>query len=160
MAKVNRRRVVEPTGEKSETQQHFKDAQDINLMLRPYLPGEVPQSNPSGRQPRFISLTGDSFHEMLIKVQEAQDEFNQLPARLRRRFHNNPEMLIRFCENPDNLPELVKAGIVHRDDLSDEHLAQLDLVEESERTQREEFEAWKKSKATSVAKPPEKGDGG
>lgn len=139
-----------------KTQQHMKEATDINyIMERARQTGAVQGPGvPSGRQPRYMTLTGDSFHEMLIKVQEAQQEFASMPARTRRRFQNNPELMVRFCEDPNNFPEMVNLGLVQA---TPEQQAQLDMFKRQGQEDFKEwndFQAWRKAQeAARKAKP-------
>ena len=42
---------------------------------------------------------------------EAQDAFDALPASLRKRFDNDPAVMLEFIENPDNREEAEKLGL-------------------------------------------------
>lgn len=135
------------------TQQHMKDATDINKIVERYNRTGVLQSGKaSGKNPMFIRMDGKSFHEMLIKVQETQGEFASLPAKVRKRFANNPENLLRFLESKENLQEAIDLGLVDRDDVDPAKIAQMDLVKETEAAEKAEFAEWKKSKANLMPK--------
>lgn len=54
----------------------------------------------------------ETYQEATIKVQEAKASFMTLPANIRLRFGNDPGALIKFCEDPENLPEAIELGIV------------------------------------------------
>jgi len=94
------------------TQQHFKDECDINNILRQFnITGILPETTLS---PRYGDFTGISdYHSALNQVMAAEDEFMRLPADLRARFENDPAQLIQFLENPENLNEAVKLGLVN-----------------------------------------------
>jgi len=135
-----------PVGGVKLTQQHMEGVTDINkIMERHNRTGVFGSGRPNGRQPMFCDVSGDTFHEMLIKVQNIQGIFAGQPAKVRKRFGNNPENLLRFLENKENLAEAVELGLVDRDGLSKEDKAQLDLVDEAERKERIEFQQWRMS---------------
>lgn len=50
-----------------------------------------------------------SAHEAVIK---ARHDFERMPADVRAKFQNDPQVFLDFCENPDNIPSLVKMGMV------------------------------------------------
>lgn len=141
-------KVPHPTGGEKLVQQQFKDQANVNNIMQKHLRsgmgGLQPPGRPGGRVPMFVSLTGKTYHEMLCQVQEVQGQFAGLPSRVRRRFANNPEQLIKFLEDPNNLEEAIKLGLVQEDDLSEEKKAQLDLVREAEAEDRRRYEEWKR----------------
>lgn len=94
------------------TQQHFKDETDINNILRQFnITGLLPENKLS---PRYGDFTGISdYQSALNAVIAAESEFDGLPAQIRARFNNNPEELIQFLENDQNLDEAVKLGLVN-----------------------------------------------
>lgn len=142
---MGKSRVFHPKSGNKLTQQHFADASDINKIVdrfnRTGLLGGP--GRPSGRVPEFLNLTGDSFHEMLIRVEQARGAFNGLPAKIRRRFSNNPENLLRFIGDDKNIEEAIEMGFISKEDLSPERKQQLNLVDEAERIDRRAFEEWK-----------------
>lgn len=147
-------RVQHQTGGDKLTQQHFADAADINKIMHRHLAGGPLQGpgRPSGRKPMYMNLTGQSYHEMLCQVQEVQGQFAALPSKVRKRFANNPQRLVEFLEDPENLKEAMEIGLIQEEDLSEDKKAQLDLVRESDKKDREEFEAWKQSKERAKAR--------
>jgi len=88
---------------------------------------------------------------MLIRVQELQGQFAGLPAKLRKRFSNNPENMLRFLEDPKNAGEAVKLGLLSEDDVDPKVLQQQNLVAEAEAKDKADFEAWKKQRAADLA---------
>lgn len=150
----NRERIKHPGGGEVLTQQHMADQADLNKVMeraKRGVPMEVP-GYMNGRQPMFMNLTGDTYHDMLIKVQQAEQEFMSLPARIRRKFSNNPEMLVRFANDPKNIPELVNLGLMDESQLPEEYHKQQDLLRQQEAAERAEFQAWKAEKAKSMPK--------
>ena len=107
--------VSNETGLKCEedtlTQQQFKDECDINnIMERFGLTGELP-SNPL--PPQYGDFSGVlDYHSAMNAILAAQDAFNELPAQLRARFDNDPNNLIEFLQDANNLDEAAKLGLV------------------------------------------------
>lgn len=137
-----------------KTQQQYKDAVDINRVLRAH------QKDVS-KQARYEFGLWDSestYHQHLNRVQDLQFAFDSLPGRIRSRF-SDPSHLLRFLTDKRNLDEAIKLGLVdpppandpvsdvyrrtsamleesddESDDDSDE--SQMDLVKESERPRK------------------------
>lgn len=152
-------RVSHPTGGEKLVQQQFQDAANINNMMQKHLrsnPGSLqPPGRPGGRVPMYVNFTGKSYHDMLCQVQEIQGHFAALPSKVRRRFANNPEQLLKFLEDPENLTEAIQLGLVQEEDLPDEKKAQLDLVREADAQDRRDFEEWKRKKRANEGEEPE-----
>lgn len=98
--------------EPSMAQQHFKDECDVNNILRKYestgLVTHVANGTPSYGD--FSSVL--EFQQAQNILIEAQDAFEALPASLRKRFDNDPAVMLEFIENPDNREEAEKLGLV------------------------------------------------
>ncbi|WNK13178.1 MAG: internal scaffolding protein [Microvirus sp.] len=99
--------------EPSLTQQHFKDETDINNILRQFnITGILPENALS---PRYGDFTGINDYQSALNAVIAADEgFMALPADLRTRFSNDPENLINFLNDPSNLDEAIKLGLVNQ----------------------------------------------
>jgi len=97
----------------SLAQQHFKDETDINNILRQFnITGLLPESPLS---PRYGDFTGISdYQSALNAVIAAESEFEGLPAQIRARFNNDPEELINFLANNENLDEAISLGLVDK----------------------------------------------
>lgn len=156
---MSKAKVPHPTGGDKLTQQHHRDAVNINSIMEKHLKTGTQGTPPRGpgrqtsRQPMFINLTGQSYHEMLCQVQEVQGAFAGLPSRVRRRFANNPEQLLKFLQDPENLPAAIELGLVQEEELPEDKKAQLDLVREAEAEDRRQFEEWKRNKRASGEEP-------
>mgnify|MGYP002599037608 CR=1 FL=1 len=100
--------------EPSLTQQHFKDECDVNNILRKYestgLVTHVANGTPSYGD--FSSVL--EFQQAQNILIEAQDAFDALPASLRKRFDNDPAVMLEFIENPDNREEAEKLGLLNK----------------------------------------------
>lgn len=95
-------------------QQHFKDECDVNNILRKYeatgLVTHVANGTPSYGD--FSSVL--EFQQAQNILIEAQDAFDSLPASLRKRFDNDPAVMLEFIENPDNREEAEKLGLLNK----------------------------------------------
>lgn len=131
---------VQP-GSKAKVQQNLRDVVDINQVMARHFAGpgrRGPVGNPNATaQPRFLDLaSGESFHDMLNRVTQINTMFGRLPARVRNKFQNRPEILMKFCEDPANVKEAVKLGLIDDPEVVEavraaEEAEQLDLEEEA-----------------------------
>lgn len=96
--------------EPSMTQQHFAFEADINnVMLRYSKTGVLPQY--AGAAFADVSSVSD-YYDFLQQQAVIEDSFAALPAKLRARFSNSPELLLDFISNPDNLAEARALGLL------------------------------------------------
>ncbi|WNK14822.1 MAG: internal scaffolding protein [Microvirus sp.] len=93
--------------------QSFRDDCDINvIMARAEKTGEFP----AGAFGEYVDLSdapGDYF-EALTFVRNAELRFAQLPAAVRSRFANDPYELLSFVQDPANIPEALKMGLISK----------------------------------------------
>lgn len=92
------------------TKQEFKDQSDINTILQQY------QHHPHLLIPTEPQLYGDfsqatDYQSALNSIMDAQQQFLDLPAKVREKFNNDPGQFLDFVHNEENLPELVKMGL-------------------------------------------------
>lgn len=95
----------------SMAKQSFKHEADINNIVKQYLKtGVLPEGS---RQPTYGDFSsGDDYAECLIKIQNAQDDFDALPSDLRERFENDPENFLSFMSDENNREEAEKMGLI------------------------------------------------
>lgn len=103
--------------EKTLTQQHSKDECDINQILEKMARGIMPDHARTPQYGDFTSSAND-YHDALNTVIAAQTAFDNLPAKLRARFNNDPENLLVFLQDNKNLSEARELGLVAAEDLS------------------------------------------
>lgn len=97
--------------DKSKTQQQFAEEADINTIVNKFLKtGQLPTDLKVPRYGDFDEVT--DFHTAMNAVREAQEGFDRLPAQMRARFHNDPQELLAFIEDPENTEEAVKLGLL------------------------------------------------
>lgn len=97
---------------KSLTKQSFGDPSDINAIVGKFLSsGTLDWYN--RLEPRFGDFTGvEDYHSALNRVVEAQEAFDQLPARIRGYFANDPAELVAAAHDPSRAEELRGLGFV------------------------------------------------
>lgn len=97
--------------EPSMTKQSFAEECDINTIVRRF---NVGGDLPSGvRMPTYGDFdTVNDFRTALDAVVQAREAFDQMPANVRYRFHNDPAEFVDFCSDEANRPEAIKLGLV------------------------------------------------
>lgn len=94
--------------DESRTQQQFKEDSDINVIVARFgISGIMPSDFGMPQSVDFSEMVTD-YHTALNMVRQADEEFMGLPADLRERFRNDPQELMQFVENPENLEEARK----------------------------------------------------
>lgn len=101
--------------EESLTQQHFTEDADINVIMKRYgvTDGAL---TPAALDPSHFGDFSDvpDFRSALDRTREAQERFNELPAKIRERFANDPVRLWEFVSDYDNAEEAVTLGLLHK----------------------------------------------
>lgn len=131
----------------SKTQQHHAPMAETSSIVNRHLSAAQGQTlanigNPrASRQPMFIDVPSESFHESLNRVTQVKLMFSSLPARLRGMFSNDPYQMLLFIENPANRPRALKLGLVEPTDeeaqalaveaAKAQRVAQVDLIREA-----------------------------
>ena len=94
------------------TQQNAKDECDINIIVEKAKRGaDLSQLE---RRPIYGDFTNlPDYRTALIMVNQARDAFMALDANVRKRFGNDPAMMLDFLNDPNNREEAVKLGLVN-----------------------------------------------
>lgn len=109
-----RERVALAPGGERRTKQSFRDECDINKVVERYArTGMLPPGSGVGRYVDCSNVT--SYLDAVLKVKNAEDAFNALPAKVRDRFKNSPEAMIRFVLDRANRKEAQELGLVKPD---------------------------------------------
>lgn len=105
-------RCPEPT----KTQQQFKDDADVNILLERFGAGQ--QIPLAARQPIWgMDFTHDyDFQRAFRAVEAAREGFDDLPAKIKNRFDNDPGKLLKFLEDESNREEAIFLGIIPKPD--------------------------------------------
>jgi len=100
----------------SLTKQSFKDECDINqIIAKAVRTGVLPE----GSQGLYSDVSDvPSYQESLELVKRATEQFEALPAKLRKRLNNDPQEFLSFVHDPENIDELVKYGLAVRQEKS------------------------------------------
>lgn len=97
--------------EPSRTLQAGGEDADINTIVRRFgLDYRMPASVPLSAYGDFSEV--HDYQSALHGVMEAQERFDALPAAVRSRFDNDPGQLWSFLNNPSNIEEAAKLGLV------------------------------------------------
>lgn len=103
----------------SLAQQHFKDECDINVLFARYLEtGEMPQVQQGLSYGDFTGIF--DFQTAMNAVRTAEGVFQQLPARIKNRFDNDPQKLLQFLADPENRDEAEFLGLVTKPEKANE----------------------------------------
>lgn len=93
--------------------QSGKDDADINVIVKRFLGGQQLMGPP--QLPTFEDYSEvTDYQSMMNLVRQAAEEFNELPANLRRRFDNDPGKLESFIADPANRTEAESLGLVDK----------------------------------------------
>lgn len=94
----------------SRAVQDAADEADINTIVRKFgVTGKIPVLP---IQPQYGDFnTVASFHEAMNLIAETNELFDSQPATIRDKFANNPQNMIDFLENPDNIDESIQLGL-------------------------------------------------
>lgn len=105
-------RVDHHNTEPSMTDVGAQDECDINLLLERFnRTGVLEHTNT--RQPQYGDFTNiPSLRESMQQVINAEALFMELPAKLRERFKNDPFEFLEYANDPDNIPEMTKLGLI------------------------------------------------
>lgn len=94
-----------PPGGPSLTVQSMSEDADLNIMLQRFkVTGKMPDVVRLPSYGDFSEVT--DFQSAMDAIIEAQDNFMELPAHVRAKFDNDPQMLLDFSSNPDNMKQL------------------------------------------------------
>lgn len=105
----------------SMTKQAFKDDCDVNVIVERFArQGEFPVFDPADFT--WGDATGFDFRAALDVVNAAQAAFDQMPAKVRNRFNNDPREFVDFCSEKENMPELERLGLTAKPSVEDPKL--------------------------------------
>lgn len=113
----NRLRVQKFFYKPSCTKQSFAGEADINNLVRKFK--QNPDLIAAYSQNAQKAFYGDfdelpDYREALHIVMRANEGFDALPSEIRKRFDNDPSQLLDFLEDPANLEEATKLGLVDK----------------------------------------------
>lgn len=96
---------------KSLTEQSHRDEVKIqNIIKRHQTTGMVTHLN--HRQPLYQDFTNaPDFYKAQKIIADANSVFEEVPAKIRQQFNNDPGKYLEFVQNPDNREEMENLGI-------------------------------------------------
>lgn len=96
--------------EPTRTQQHQKDAVDINNIMKRYVKtGIIDHVNKY--QGQYGDIPALSYHEAMNQVIRADEMFLDLPSQVRKRFDNDPSQFLAYVQDPANADSLHDMGL-------------------------------------------------
>lgn len=99
----------------SLTQQSFLEESNINTIISKYQTTGllVDPLVSSTLQPQFADFTNvTDFHSAQIMLSNARESFAMLPASIRKRFDNDPGLLLAFLDDENNREEAFSLGLI------------------------------------------------
>lgn len=110
MAMPKRLRVVHPVGGEVKTKQGMKDEVNINSIIRRWRDGvPLPAAH---RQPMYGDFSDSgSFHEALIKIDGAKEEFMRLPSEIRAACEQDMGIFLDKVHTEEGLKEMMQLGL-------------------------------------------------
>lgn len=95
---------------KSMAVQSEKENCDINVIVKRFgvtgvAPGSVRPLSYENYEDVF------DFQSAMNSIRSAEETFAALPADLRRRFANDPQLYLEFCSKAENIPEMRRMGM-------------------------------------------------
>lgn len=96
--------------DKSLTKQSEMEACDINVIMRKFGHGDLPNKYVSPQFGDFSQV--NDYHTALNAVAVAHEEFDALPAAIRAKFQNDPYELLTYLNDSGNRDEAVKLGLI------------------------------------------------
>lgn len=110
MDEVSRETGLECLDPSKTVQDQTEDA-DINTIVRRFgLTGQLPDAVAMPQYADFEDVL--DYHTAMLAVTKAQDSFMQMPAEVRARFQNDPQLFLEFCGDPGNREEAAKLGLL------------------------------------------------
>jgi phage internal scaffolding protein len=109
--------------EPSRTQQQFAEEADINNIIARYERTGIlvdPLIDRRG-QPMYGDFSNiDSYFEAQLKVAQAKQLFEALPAKIRDRFGGDAGKLLAFVEDPENREEAIELGLIEKPEINND----------------------------------------
>ena len=107
-------KVGKDTGPSSVVQQNAKAETDINTIMKKYVKrGLVDHLNVQPKAYMDVSTATD-FHSAMTLVTEAQQQFEALPADVRKRYGNDPAAFLEALERPEDREFLISEGLLEK----------------------------------------------
>jgi phage internal scaffolding protein len=98
----------------SLTKQSHKAECDVNTILKKYEKTGVINhvNNVAPTYGNFLNI--EEYQTSLNKIGMAEESFDALPAKIRKKFQNNPANLIEFLSKEENKKEALELGLLNK----------------------------------------------
>lgn len=119
-ARASRCRVRVNCGGESRVQQQFKDQCDIRQIMAKCRAAGTRPIRLDGALAKYGDFSNAvDYQEAVSRVAAANSLFEQLPGKVRRRFENDPALMVEFLADPENREEAEELGLVAKKDAGD-----------------------------------------
>lgn len=109
----SRKRVTTSIPGKSLTHQSEAPACDINYIMKRYEKTRTLEHvNTFGGQYADFTNTPMDYQESMNAVIAADEMFSSLPAKVRKRFHNDAHAFLEFVANEENRDDMARLGLI------------------------------------------------
>lgn len=107
----DRKAFVEDYPERSRTKPEFHKAVNLKKIMAKYEKTGVidPLLYRDMHYGDFV--TGEDFAQMMMRVNDANEQFLNLPHQIRNRFNNDPAQMLNFLADPKNDSEAIEIGL-------------------------------------------------
>ena len=96
------------------TEQAHKDSCDVNKIINKYdKTGLLTHVNEM--EIKYGNVSGIEYKEMMDKIVDIKQQFDQMPSSIRKRFANSPEIYLNFMDDESNRDEAIKLGLIRGD---------------------------------------------
>lgn len=104
---------VDCSKDKPLTQQSAKDECDVNVIIDRVKRGaDIPSATVNPPMYGDFTVIPTDLRECLNTVRQADELFMSLDAKVRRRFDNDPALMLDFLNDPANRQEAIDLGLV------------------------------------------------
>lgn len=101
------------TGQTSMTKQADVERSEIQLLLKKYDKSFLIQQSQAITNQYSDVAIGFDLQDAYNKIRGVESMFMELPSAIRNRFDNNPAKFVDFCENPDNIDDMVLMNLAN-----------------------------------------------
>ena len=102
---------IDFTGQKTMTEQCHKDSCDMHVILKKFEKTGILEhvSKHAGTYNDYINAP--DFREAMTLLAEAEQMFETVPAKIRKKFGNDPAEYLEFMQNPENYEAIKEMGL-------------------------------------------------
>lgn len=96
-------------------EQAHRETSDINYIINKHGIDLIQQTSLlRSSEFRFDDVTGNDFTEAMFIVTKAQQQFDQMPSKIKKRFNYDAAEFLDFVQNPKNSEALVEMGLANK----------------------------------------------